>query len=379
MQNVPVTKPDTGPISQAKVEPIRAAIIGCGMIARGYYLSLQHYPEVELVGAADLLPDKATEFAEKRNLRPFRSPEELLADDSIDLVIDLTPATAHAETVRKCLAAGKNVYSEKPLALCHADAAQLIALAREKGLRLASAPSTFMGEAQQTSAKLLREGRLGKVRLIYAEINHGRVESWHRAPQPFYECGLLFDVGPYPLVMLASIFGSVRRVEALQRTLLPERRTLEGTIFSIPKADFVLALLEFESGLLARLTVCAYADPFKKQGEMVEFHGDEASLYVSNAGRFDAAIELAPFNQAYQPIELVREPENLLPITGVDYARGVVDLAVAMREGRPHRASAEMAAHIVDVMACIEEAARCGSPVEVRSVFSLPEPMPWAY
>ncbi len=373
------TRPSTDPISQATVEPIRAAIMGCGMIARGYHLSLQYYPEVELVGAADLLPDKATEFAEKRDLQPYTSPEELLADDSIELVIDLTAATAHADTVRKCLEAGKNVYSEKPLAQCHDDAAQLIALAREKGLRLASAPSTFMGEAQQTAAKLLREGRLGKVRLVYAEINHGRVESWHPAPQPFYECGLLFDVGPYPLAMLASIFGPIRRVEALERILLPERCTLDGTTFSILKPDFVLALLEFESGPLARLTVCGYADSFKKQGEMVEFHGDEASLYVSNCGRFDAAIELAPFNQAYQPIELLREPENLFPITGMDYARGVVELATAMREERPHRASAEMAAHIIDVMARIEEAARCGSPVEVRSVFSLPEPMPWAY
>jgi predicted dehydrogenase len=379
MQNVPTTKPPAGPVGQAKVEPIRAAIIGCGMIARGYYLSLQHYPEVELVGAADLLPYKATEFAEERDLRPYTSPEELLADDSIELVIDLTASTAHADTVRKCLEAGKNVYSEKPLAQCHDDAAQLIVLAREKGLRLASAPSTFIGEAQQTAAKLLREGRLGKVRLIYAELNHGRVESWHPAPQPFYECGLLFDVGPYPLTMLASIFGPIRHVEALERMLLPERRTLDGTTFGIPKPDFVLALLEFESGPVARLTVCGYADSFKKQGEMVEFHGDEASLYVSNSGRFDAAIGLAPFNQAYQPIELLREPENLFPITGMDYARGVVELAAAMREGRPHRASAEMAAHIIDVMACIEEAARRGSPVEVRSVFSLPEPMPWAY
>ncbi len=366
------------PISRAQMEPVRTAIMGCGLIAHGYYLSLQHYSEIELIGAADLLSDKAAEFVEKRSLRLYKSPEELLADDSIELVIDLTPATAHSETVRRCLEAGKNVYCEKPVALCYDDAAKLVGLARQQGLRLASAPSTFMGEAQQTAARLIRRGRLGQVRLIYAELNHGRIESWHPAPQPFYECGLLFDVGPYPLVLLASIFGPVKRVQALGHTLLPERRILDGTTFSIPKPDLVVALLEFESGPLARLTVSAYSDPLKKQGEMVEFHGDEASLYLSNAGRFDAAIELAPLNRSYQPVELLRQPENLIPITGADYARGVVDLAVAMREGHPHRASAEIAAHVVDAMACIEEAASGGSPVEVRSVFPLPEPMPWA-
>ena len=372
------TTPATNAIGGAKVEPVRAAIIGCGMIARGYYLSLQHYPEVNLVGAADLLPEKAVEFAEKRDLRPYTSPDDLLADDSLELVIDLTVATAHTKVVGRCLEAGKNVYTEKPLAQCYEDAAQLVALAREKGLRLASAPATFMGEAQQTTAKLLREGRLGKVRLVYAEINHGRVESWHPTPQPFYECGLLFDMGPYPLVMLAGSFGPVKRVEVLDRVVLPERCTLDGMTFSIPKPDFVLALLEFESGLLARLTICGYADWFKKQGQSVEFHGDEASLYVSHSGRFEAGVEFAPFNHGYQPVELLREPENLNPITGMDCARGVVDLAVAMREGRPHRASAEMAAHIIDVMASIEEAAHRGAAVEVKSVFSPPEPMPWA-
>ncbi len=373
-----ITKPDPTTPGESKIEPVRTAIMGCGMIARGYHMSLQHYSEIKLVGAADLLPERAAEFGRDWRLPSYASPEELLADSNVELVLNLTTATEHAKVVRRCLEAGKSVYTEKPLSHCRDDAMQLIALASEKGLRLASAPSTFMGEAQQTASKLLREGRLGRVRLVYAEVNHGRVEAWHPAPQQFYECGLLFDMGPYPLTMLASIFGPVNSVEVLERTLLPERCTRDGAKFSIPKPDFVLALLTYASGPLVRLTICGYADSLKKQGEMVEFHGDEASLSLSHSGRFDAEIELAPFNQGYQRVELLQKPENLHPITGMDYARGPIDLAVAMREGRPHRASAEMAGHIIDVMESIEEASRRHSIVEVKSVFSPPEPMSWA-
>jgi predicted dehydrogenase len=361
-----------------KRKPVRAGIIGCGMIAHAYHASLQHYSEIELVGVADLLPDKAAQFGEELALPSYASPEGLLSDDSIELVFNLTTTTAHSEVLRKCLAAGKSVYTEKPLSLLRDDAQEIIALAKQNGLRLASAPATFMGEAQQTTAKLIRQGRLGQVRLVYAEVNHGRVESWHPAPQQFYECGLLFDMGPYPLTLLASMFGPVSRVEAAEQTLLPERHARSGSSFSIPKPDFVVALLVYASGPVARLTVCGYVDRLKKQGQVVEFHGDEGSISLSHSGRFDATVEIAPFNQIYQPVDLLRQPENLFPITGMDYARGPIDMALAMREGWQHRASAEMAAHVIDVMASIEEAGRQGTPVEVKSTFTPPEPLPWA-
>ena len=343
------------------------------MIAGPYVRSLRPYPQIELVGVASRTPGKCGAFAEEHGLRAYESVAELLADSSIELVLDLSSHDAHAAVAARCLDAGKHVYCEKPLALDHAQAAQLVARAKSAGLRLGSAPSTFLGEAQQTAARLIREGRLGTVRVVYAEINHGRVESWLPNPLPFFACGPLFDMGPYALVLLTSIFGPVSRVEAWERCLLPERRTKDGTAFHVEKPDFVVALVEFRDGPLARLTVNYYVDWWKKEGELVEFHGDSGSLCLSHISVFSAGVEYAEYGKRYEAVAPAREP-----FQGIEWGRGVVDMADALRDGRPHRASGEQAAHIIEVMCAIDQSAVLNKAVEVRSAFPPPAPMEWA-
>lgn len=360
----------TGESAPARV---RVGIVGCGMIAGPYVRTLRPYAQVELAGVASRTPGKCSAFAEEHGLRAYESVAALLADESIDLILDLSGQDAHAQVVASCLDAGKHVYCEKPLALDYAQAERLVARARSAGLRLGAAPSTFMGEAQQTAAKIVREGRLGTVRIVYAEINHGRAEVWHPNPLAFYACGPLFDMGPYALVLLTSIFGPVARVQAWERLLLPDRRTKDGTAFRLEKPDFVVALVEFREGPLARLTVNYYVDWWKKEGELMEFHGDRGSLCLSHMSVFGAGLEYADYGKPYEAVTLVREP-----FQGIEWGRGVVDMVDAMREGRPHRATGEQAAHVVEIMCAIDESAASRQPVEVRSAFPLPEPMEWA-
>ncbi len=113
-------------------------------------------------------------------------PEAILADDAVDLVINLTIHNAHVEVIAQCLNAGKHVYSEKPIALTSEEAWKLVALAEEKGRCFGCAPITMLGEAQQTAWKAIRDGLLGTVRVAYVEVNWGRIEAWHPAPVPFY-------------------------------------------------------------------------------------------------------------------------------------------------------------------------------------------------
>src|SRR5690606_761425 len=112
--------------------------------------------------------------------------------------------TAHARVTEQCLLAGKHVYSEKPLALDYAAARRLVALAERRGLRLGCAPATFLGEAHQTAWKLVRRGRIGPIRVIYAEANHGRIEWYHPAPEPFFAIGPMWDVGVYPITAITA-------------------------------------------------------------------------------------------------------------------------------------------------------------------------------
>src|SRR5689334_22423347 len=191
---------------------LRIAIIGCGNIATAYAETLRPYKHIEMLGATDIDQARAHRYVETYGGRVYGTLEDILGDETVDLVVNLTIHHAHFTVIKQCLNAGKHVYSEKPLSLMAQEAWELVDLANLKGLRLSCAPITLLGEAQQTAWKIIREGLLGTVRLAYAEANWGRIESWHPAPGPFYEVGPLFDVGVYPLTILTAIFGPAHKV-----------------------------------------------------------------------------------------------------------------------------------------------------------------------
>jgi predicted dehydrogenase len=350
----------------------KVAIIGCGNIAGPYAKNISTYPEIAFVGVADIDATRAEKLAAEYNTKAYPSIESLLADPAVDLVVNLTVHHAHKAVTTQCLNAGKHVHSEKPLALTVEDAQELVRLADEKGLRLGCSPFTYMGEAAQTAWKIIREEKLGPVRLAYAEVNWGRIESWHPAPGPFYEVGALFDVGVYPLTMLTAFFGPARKVTAYGALLHPDRVTKEGVAFHIDTPDFVTAAIELANGTVVRLTTNFYVGHHNKQTG-IELHGDKGSLYLQSWQNFNAAVEYAEFGGTYQPVELVREPYQ-----GTEWGRAVRELAIAIQQNVPHRATGAHAAHIVDILCATKESYETGRPVAIYSEFVAPTPMDWA-
>ena len=352
---------------------IRVAIVGCGNIANRYADRIQTYANCELVGFSDLDPARAQAFAAKYGGQAYASLTALLADPAIELVVNLTIHFAHYEVVKQCLLAGKHVHTEKPLAIRYSEAKELVELADKLGLRLGSAPVTYMGEAQQTAWKQLRSGKSGRVRLAYAEINHGRIEEWHPNPEPFYEVGIQWDVGVYPLTLLTTFFGPVRRVTAAGKVVYPHRVTKEGRKFTITTPDYVLAMLEFEEGLTARLSANFYVKG-GKQGYGLEFTGDDGAVYLSDFQRFDGYVEQsAPAGAPFESVPLVREG-----FKGCEFARAVEEMADAMIAGRPQRATGAQAAHVVEILEAMGTSMRDGGAVAVNSNFKPPAPMDWA-
>jgi predicted dehydrogenase len=345
-------------------ERVRVGIVGCGNIAGPYAANLVTYPETELVGVTDVDAAKAEALAQKHGCRAYGSLEALLAD--VDLAVNLTIHHAHYAVTKACLEAGKPVYSEKPLALTAAEARELVNLAKERNLRLGASPFTFLGAAQQAAWRLVRDGKLGEVRLAYAEVNWGRIESWHPNPGPFYEVGALWDVGVYPLTLLSAIFGPARKVLAYGRVLHPDRVTKAGAAFHIETPDFVTAAIELEGGPLVRLTTDFYVHQQNTRQTGVELHGDLGSLHLSSWQDPDAGLAFAPFGQPLERVPVRAER--------MEWGRGVREMAQAMLEGRPHRATGEQAAHIVEVLGAVSESIRTGGPVDVRSSFPPPAP-----
>jgi predicted dehydrogenase len=353
------------------VVAVRIALVGAGNIAGRYAEAIAAAPELELLGATDLDRARAEALVAEHGGRAYPDLEAVLADETVDAVVNLTAPQAHFDVAAAALAAGKHVHNEKPLALRHADAVRLVGLAREHGVRLSSAPSTLLGEAQQTLWKHVREGAVGRVRAVYAEANWDRIERWHPDPRSLYAVGPLVDVGVYPLTILTAMFGPVRSVRAYATTLEAERALLDGTPFTPGAPDFVVAVLEHEQEVVTRLTASFYVGPCKQRG--IEVHGDDGSLYLPTWAEANSGLELQQRGGDYASIPPVREP-----FPGIDWGRALVDLARAIEEGRPHRSGAEHAAHVVEILNAAEVAAAGGGVVAVASGFPPAEPMEWA-
>jgi predicted dehydrogenase len=211
--------------------------------------------------------------------------------------------------------------------------------------------------------------------VAYVEANWGRIESWHPAPVPFYEVGVLFDVAVYPLTLLTAMFGPARSVWAYGRVLAPDRTAVDGTSFRIQTPDFIVAMIELRSGPLVRLTATFYVGRQTKQRRgSLELHGDGGSLYLSDWHDFDGPLEFATYGQPYEVVELLREPYR-----GVDWGRAVVDMAGALAKGQPHRATGEQAAHVVEIVCAAATSMKSGLAVPVHSDFPPPAPMDWAH
>lgn len=355
-------------------QTIRVAIVGCGNIAGPYLADMLTRPQIRIVGLTDALPEKAEALAAahpEAGLIVYRSLDEMLADSSVELVVNLTVHTAHEAVSRRILEAGRHVYSEKPLAMTYAGALALLELAGRMGRRIGCSPFAPLGESAQTAWRLIRDGRLGRVRVAYADVNWGRLETWHPDPVAFYDIGALWDVGVYPLTLLTGWLAPARRVDARGWKLWPERRRPDGTSFMFRAPDFVLAAIELEDGTLVRLTTNFYVSQKGRQAGM-ELHGDAGSLWIGSWFTFNAPVEFGRFNEPYEDVPLLREAHPLR------WGYGVAELVDAIGEDRPHRVSGEQAAHIVETLEAVETSMREGAPVEVRSSFPAPEPMDWA-
>ena len=354
------------------MKPINLVIVGCGVIARDYTRDIQKHPNLNLLGYFDVLSERTEKYVAEFGGRAYSSLEEVLADPAVDVVVNLTVQQAHYRVVKKALEAGKHVYTEKPLAMTYAQAKELVDFAKAKNLRLACAPLNFLGEAQQTAMRWVKEGRLGTVRAAYAEVNHGRIEVWHPAPQPFYEVGPLYDVGVYPLTVLTALFGPAQRVTAHGYTLMPDRVTKRGVPFRIEGPDFLVVLIDFP-GVVVRLTANFYMSHLTAQGEGIEFFGDVGSLHLVRWFERNARLEYAPHDKKYEPVELLREsPVNF------DWGAALSEMAEALEENRPQRVTGAQAAHVVEILESAYTSMREGRTVELTSSFDLPAPMPWA-
>ena len=350
--------------------PVGVGFIGAGVISTQYLENLTTFPDVDVRFIADLDLARAEAQAEKFGVPAFGTVEQLLADPDIEIVVNLTIPAAHVDVALQAVVAGKHVWTEKPFALDRASGQKLLDAAHAAGLRVATAPDTFLGAGLQSTRRLLESGRIGAPLTALTLLQSPGPESWHPNPDFLFQegAGPLFDIGPYYLTALVQFFGPVKRVSAVASKAKSVRvigsGPRAGETFDVTVPTHVAALYEFESGQTAQST---FSFDSKLRRTQFEVAGVEGTLVVPDPNNFEGELTVWGIDDKPEVIQAV----------GATTTRGsgVLELARAIRADQPERASGEQAFHILDIMVSTIEAAESGQPVTVESTITLAPPL----
>ncbi|MFZ7087867.1 Gfo/Idh/MocA family protein [Curtobacterium sp. RRHDQ10] len=349
-------------------------IIGAGVISDQYLANLTQFQDVEVRFVADVLLDRAASQAAEYGVADHGTVEQLLARDDIEVVVNLTLPAGHADVDLQIIAAGKHVWSEKPVATDHASAAAVLDAAAAAGVRVACAPDTVLGAGIQSALRAIARGDIGTPLTATTMFQVPGPDLWHPNPDFLYAegAGPLFDIGPYYITTLVHAFGSASRVHAVS-SKSRETRTVgsgprAGEEFPVEVPTHHAALIQFAGGESAQTTL-SFQHALPRFG-FVEINGTDGTISLPDPNVFEGESTLWT---------LGRDEPTTLPAVGSTWGRGtgVVDLVRSVRAGVDEHASGATAMHVLDVMLAIRDAAASGDPVDVASsvgpIGTLPE------
>jgi len=364
--------------------PTRVGIIGAGTISGIYLENSKKFDAFDIVAIADVRVDGAQRRADEFGVPKACSVDDLLADPDVDLVINLTPHRAHGEVGLQVLSAGKHVYNEKPLSVHREQGQQMLALAKERGLRVGGAPDTFFGGAWQTARALIDQGVIGEPVGAFANLHSRPNPNRKRAPggakpQPGYTSfyatdyyafggGAIFDRGPYYLNALIHLLGPFTQVAAMNRITWPEREHGDQ-VLKVDVPTHVTASMQYANGAIC--TMVMSNDVFESGMPHIEIYGSEATLRCIDPNNFGGELWLRrPGESDPEPVEITHGY--------LDNSRGVgvADLCRAIANDRPQRAHGDMAYHVVDVINSVIEASDQKTHVTLQSTCAQPAPLP---
>ena len=356
------------------MDKIKVGFVGCGNISSAYLEFAKTFEILDVVAVSDIEMSRARAQAEKFGVPRACTVSELLADPEIQIVLNLTTPGSHYEVGMAALERGKSVYNEKPLAIEREEAQKMLKLASEKGLRVGCAPDTFMGAGIQTCRKLIDDGAIGRpVAATAFMMGHGP-EGWHPDPEFYYKPGggPMFDMGPYYLTALVNLLGPVRRVTGSAQMSFSERvigsAAKRGQVIKVETPTHLVTVLDFVSGAVG--TLITSFDIWAHGMPNIEIYGSEGSLRVPDPNTFGGPVSLWQVGRK----EWVDVP--LLPLRAKNSrSLGLADLATALRSGRPHRASGDLAYHVLDVMHAVHDASRTGQHIQLESAVERPAAM----
>lgn len=363
-------------MARKKKDKVKVGVIGVGNIS-GIYLEqmTKVFDVLEVSAVADLIKSRANAAAKKYGIKKACTPAQLLADKSIDIVVNLTIPNAHYSVAKAAIKAGKCVHNEKPFTITREQGQELLKLAEKKKVLTGSAPDTFMGAGIQTCRKLIDDGWIGKPIGFSAHLLcHGH-ESWHPSPEFYYQVGggPMFDMGPYYVTALVSLLGPVKRAAGSAQISIPERVITSepkfGKKVEVEVPTHVCGILDFKSGATGTIVTSFDVWGAGRCHPPIEIYGTEGSLWVPDPNCFGGPVKVMRAGGEALEVPLSHNyPSNSRGI-------GVADMAYAIKEGRVNRCSGEMAYHVLDIMHAIHDASETGRSVKLKSSCKKPKPL----
>lgn len=354
---------------------IKVGIVGAGNISEIYLTNGSKFDSMEVVAIADLDVERAKQKAEEHGIKGY-SVEELLADQDVQMIINLTIPQAHATVSLQALEAGKHVYVEKPFTVTREEAEEVLALAKAKGLLVGSAPDTFLGGGLQTAIKVIEDGWIGTPIGATAFMLTGGHECWHPSPEFYYQIGggPMFDMGPYYITALVAMLGPISRVTGSAKISYPERTITSkpkyGQKIKVEVPTHIAGVLDFESGAMGTI-LTTFDTPGMSTLPRIEVYGSHGTLLVHDPNNFGGEIKIhrAGTNDWQSIPMLYRNTEN-------NRGLGAADMAAAILEGRAHRASGELGYHVLEAMHGIHDASEQGKHYILKTSCEKPASLP---
>ena len=355
----------------ARSGPVGVGFIGTGMISDTYLDNLTAFPDVRVVVLGARNRARARDQAEKYGVPLSGSIDDVLADPEVEIVVNLTVPAVHAEVAARAVAAGKHVWSEKPISIDRESGRALLEQAGAAGLLVGVAPDTVLGPGVQTARRAIARGDIGVPLSAQTVMQYAGPDIFHPNPEFLFSrgAGPLFDIGPYYLTTLVHVFGPVASVAAVgsrgRATRTVQVGDRSGTEFPVEVPTHVGAIARFSGGGVSQ-SVFSFDSPLTRMG-VVEITGTEGTLVVPDPNLFTGQVRItrAPTFEA-----IGQDPEwEDVPVTGALAGRGtgVLDMARSIRTGAQPLASGALGYHVLDTLMAMDEAAASGRTVEVTS------------
>jgi predicted dehydrogenase len=370
----------------------KIAMIGTGYVADYYAASLRTFPDIELVACYDRDRERLHRFCAHYGFPAVDSFEALLASDAT-LVLNLTNPHQHFDVSAAALRAGKNVYSEKPLATEVAQARELHALAAQLGLQIGSAPCSLLGQSAQTLRQAVETGAVGTPRLVYAEldddfISQAPVGKWlsaSGAPWPIKDelkVGCTLEHAGYYLTWLMDMFGPVATVVSASAHVGEVGHITAET----PAPDYASGTLFFESGIVARLT-CSIIAPHDHR---LRVFGDSGVAEIDQAWNNEAPVRIrkrfvlrrklvnSPIASKAKPGGWTAHPFVDRKQAAMNFMLGPAEMLDAIAAGRPPKLGGDWALHLTEVTLALQNAGSTAGAQKIESRFRKTAPIRWA-